>query len=75
MAPYRPGGKIEQIGGGEVIKTVLIIELIKKITNIHGVIAVFGRVSECTHEGKDLQTEMKESAVTNERCIIKNALV
>ncbi|GJU15533.1 putative reverse transcriptase domain-containing protein [Tanacetum coccineum] len=54
LAPYRCGGKIGLFRGADVVKTVLIMELIDNISKAHGGVSVFGGVGEWTYEGNDL---------------------
>ena len=63
LAPYAKGGKIGLFGGAGVGKTVLIMELINNIANVHSGYSVFAGVGERTREGNDLYHEMIESNV------------
>ena len=63
LAPYARGGKIGLFGGAGVGKTVLIMELINNIAQVHGGYSVFAGVGERTREGNDLYEEMKTFGV------------
>ena len=63
LAPYVKGGKTGLFGGAGVGKTVIIMELINNIAQVHGGFSVFSGVGERTREGNDLWLEMKESGV------------
>ena len=63
LAPYARGGKIGLFGGAGVGKTVLIMELINNIAQVHGGYSVFAGVGERTREGNDLYDEMKTFGV------------
>ncbi len=63
LEPYSKGGKTGLFGGAGVGKTVLIMEMIHNIAQVHGGYSVFGGVGERTREGNDLWLEMKESGV------------
>jgi F-type H+-transporting ATPase subunit beta len=63
LAPYSKGGKIGLFGGAGVGKTVLIMELINNIAQVHAGYSVFAGVGERTREGTDLYHEMIESNV------------
>ncbi|GKB36231.1 ATP synthase beta subunit [Tanacetum coccineum] len=54
LAPYRCGGKIGLFRGADVVKTVLIMELIDNISKAHGGVSVFGGVGEWNYDGNDL---------------------
>src|ERR1035438_105484 len=70
LAPYVQGGKIGLFGGAGVGKTVLIMEMIRRVAEQHNGVSVFAGVGERTREGTDLLLEMRESGV-----IAKTALV
>lgn len=46
IAPYIKGGKIGLFGGAGVGKTVLIMELINNVAQMHGGFSVFAGVGE-----------------------------
>ena len=63
LAPYAKGGKIGLFGGAGVGKTVLIMQLMRNITQEHGGHAVFTGVGERSREGNELISDMTESGV------------
>jgi len=63
LAPYSKGGKVGLFGGAGVGKTVVILEMIRRVAQEHGGVSVFGGVGERTREGNDLWLEMQESGV------------
>ena len=70
LAPYAKGGKIGLFGGAGVGKTVLIQELIQNIATEHGGYSIFTGVGECSREGNDLWSEMKESGVLEKTALV-----
>ena len=70
IEPYSKGGKIGLFGGAGVGKTVIIMELIRRIATHHGGFSVFAGVGERTREGNDLWLEMKESGVIDKAALI-----
>ena len=70
IAPYSKGGKVGLFGGAGVVKTVIIMELIRNIATEHGGVSVFGGVGERTREGNDLWMEMKESGVIEKTALV-----
>ena len=70
LAPYSKGGKIGLFGGAGVGKTVLIMELIRKVAYEHGGYSVFAGVGERSREGNDLWHEMTESGVINKTALV-----
>ena len=63
LEPYLKGGKTGLFGGAGVGKTVVILELIRRIALQHGGLSVFAGVGERTREGNDLWLEMQEAEV------------
>ena len=63
LEPYLKGGKTGLFGGAGVGKTVVIMELIRRIAEHHGGVSVFAGVGERTREGNDLWLEMQETGV------------
>src|SRR6202012_1643097 len=59
LAPYVQGGKIGLFGGAGVGKTVLIMEMIRRVAEQHDGVSVFAGVGERTREGTDLLLEMR----------------
>ncbi len=70
LAPYPKGGKVGLFGGAGVGKTVLIMELIRNIAQVHKGVSVFAGVGERTREGNDLWLEMQESGVINQTVMV-----
>src|SRR5213079_958642 len=70
MEPYVKGGKIGLFGGAGVGKTVLILELIHNIAQVHGGLSVFAGVGERSREGNDLWLEMTESKVIEKTALV-----
>jgi len=63
LMPFPRGGKIALFGGAGVGKTVVIMELIRNVGQVHKGVSVFGGVGERTREGNDLWLEMQRSKV------------
>ena len=63
ICPFTKGGKVGAYGGAGVGKTVVIMELIRNIANVHKGYSVFAGVGERSREGNDLWHEMQESGV------------
>lgn len=70
LCPYSKGGKVGLFGGAGVGKTVVIMELINNIAQVHGGISVFGGVGERTREGTDLMLDMQESGVISKTALV-----
>ncbi|MGN1042009.1 MAG: F0F1 ATP synthase subunit beta [Christensenellales bacterium] len=70
LTPYAKGGKIGLFGGAGVGKTVLILELIRNISEEYKGYSVFTGVGERSREGNDMITEMTESGVINNTALI-----
>ena len=70
LEPYVLGGKIGLFGGAGVGKTVLILEMITRVSKGHGGVSVFAGVGERTREGNDLWLEMQESGVINSTALV-----
>ncbi len=70
LAPYVRGGKIGLFGGAGVGKTVIILEMIRRVAEQHGGVSVFGGVGERTREGNDLWLEMQESGVLEKAALV-----
>ena len=70
LVPFSRGGKIGLFGGAGVGKTVLILELIRKIASEQGGYSVFTGVGERSREGNDLWNEMKESGVLDKTIMV-----
>ncbi|WP_296773253.1 F0F1 ATP synthase subunit beta [Varibaculum sp.] len=70
LTPYVLGGKIGLFGGAGVGKTVLIQEMIQRVAQDHGGVAVFAGVGERTREGNDLIHEMDEAGVFDKTALV-----
>jgi F-type H+-transporting ATPase subunit beta len=70
LAPYVQGGKIGLFGGAGVGKTVLIMEMIRRVAENHNGVSVFAGVGERTREGTDLLLEMRESGVIDKTALV-----
>ena len=70
LAPYVQGGKIGLFGGAGVGKTVLIMEMIRRVAELHEGVSVFAGVGERTREGTDLLLEMRESGVIEKTALV-----
>ena len=70
LIPFTKGGKIGAYGGAGVGKTVIIMELIRNIANVHKGVSVFAGVGERSREGNDLWNEMKESGVLKNTVLV-----
>jgi F-type H+/Na+-transporting ATPase subunit beta len=70
LAPYVQGGKIGLFGGAGVGKTVLIMEMIRRVAEQHDGVSVFAGVGERTREGTDLLLEMRESGVIDKTALV-----
>ena len=70
LAPYVQGGKIGLFGGAGVGKTVLIMEMIRRVAEHHNGVSVFAGVGERTREGTDLLLEMRESGVIEKTALV-----
>ena len=70
ISPFTKGGKIGAYGGAGVGKTVIIMELIRNIANVHKGYSVFAGVGERSREGNDLWREMQESGVLKNTVLV-----
>ena len=70
IAPFTKGGKIGAYGGAGVGKTVIIMELIRNIANVHQGYSVFAGVGERSREGNDLWHEMQDSGVLKNTVLV-----
>ena len=69
ITPYSKGGKIGLFGGAGVGKTVLIMELIYNIANMHGGFSVFAGVGERNREGNELLHDMMASGAISKTAL------
>ena len=70
MEPYPRGGKVGLFGGAGVGKTIITMELIRRIAEQHGGYSVFAGVGERTREGNDLWLDMKKSGALDNTALI-----
>ena len=70
ISPFTKGGKVGAYGGAGVGKTVVIMELIRNIANVHQGYSVFAGVGERSREGNDLWNEMKDSGVLKSTALV-----
>ncbi len=63
LTPFPRGGKIALFGGAGVGKTVIIMELIRNVGQVHRGVSVFAGVGERTREGNELWREMRRAGV------------
>ncbi|MCX5715913.1 MAG: F0F1 ATP synthase subunit beta, partial [Candidatus Omnitrophica bacterium] len=63
LAPFPRGGKIGLFGGAGVGKTVLVMELMRNISQQLKGVSIFGGIGERTREGNDLWLELNSSGV------------
>ncbi|HEX2026877.1 MAG TPA: F0F1 ATP synthase subunit beta [Nitriliruptorales bacterium] len=70
MEPYVRGGKVGMFGGAGVGKTVIIMEMIRRVAEEHGGVSVFAGVGERTREGNDLWLETQESGVLEKAALV-----
>jgi F-type H+-transporting ATPase subunit beta len=70
LAPFPRGGKIGLFGGAGVGKTVLVMELMRNISQELKGVSLFGGVGERTREGNDLWLELNSSGVINNTALV-----
>ncbi len=70
IAPFTRGGKTGIFGGAGVGKTVIIMELIRRVATEYSGYSVFAGVGERSREGNDLWYEMTESGVINNTVMV-----
>ena len=63
LCPFVKGGKTGLFGGAGVGKTVLIMEFMHAIVNLHHGVSVFAGVGERIREGHELWHEMQDAGV------------
>lgn len=63
LCPFIKGGKTGLFGGAGVGKTVLIMEFMHAIVNLHQGVSVFAGVGERIREGHELWHEMQDAGV------------
>ncbi len=70
FAPFILGGKVGLFGGAGVGKTVLLMELIRNVSEESGGASIFAGVGERTREGTQLYNEMQESGVLGKTALV-----
>ena len=70
ITPFMKGGKIGAYGGAGVGKTVIIMELMRNIAQVHKGVSVFAGVGERSREGNDLWHEMRDSGVRDTTVLV-----
>ena len=70
LAPLARGGKAAMFGGAGVGKTVLVMELIRRMVEGYEGISVFAGVGERTREGHELLLEMRQSGVLDRTVLV-----
>lgn len=70
LTPYSKGGKIGLFGGAGVGKTVLILELIRNISEVHGGRSIFTGVGERSREGNDMISDMTASGTLKNTALV-----
>lgn len=70
LAPFPRGGKIGLFGGAGVGKTVLVMELMRNVSQVLGGVSIFGGIGERTREGNDLWLQLNESGVVNNTALV-----
>ena len=70
ITPFLKGGKVGAYGGAGVGKTVIIMELIRNIAQVHKGVSVFSGVGERSREGNDLWHEMQDSGVMDNTVLV-----
>lgn len=68
--PLARGGKAAMFGGAGVGKTMLVMELIRKMVKRHTGISVFAGIGERSREGQELWEEMKRSGVLDRTALV-----
>src|SRR3990172_7508761 len=70
IAPMVKGGKVGLFGGAGVGKTVLLMELIRNVSEVAKGVSLFAGVGERTREGNDFYHEVTESGVINQTALV-----
>jgi F-type H+/Na+-transporting ATPase subunit beta len=70
LAPLARGGKGAMFGGAGVGKTVLVMELIRKMADLHSGISVFAGIGERSREGQELWEETRASGVLDRTALV-----
>ncbi len=70
LCPFVRGGKTGLFGGAGVGKTVLIMEFIHAVAEIHKGVSVFAGVGERIREGHELWHELREANVMDQALLV-----
>jgi F-type H+-transporting ATPase subunit beta len=70
LAPVAQASTTGIIGGGGVGKTILLHELVRTMSHMHGSVVVFAGVGERTREGNDLWLDMRASGALANSIIV-----
>lgn len=70
LAPFPRGGKIGLFGGAGVGKTVLVMELMRNVSQELSGASVFAGIGERTREGNELWRELNESGVVDKTALV-----
>ena len=70
LAPLERGGKAGMFGGAGVGKTVLIMEIINNMADIHEGVSLFCGIGERCREAEELYREMKTSGVLDKTVMV-----
>ena len=70
ICPFAKGSKVGLFGGAGVGKTVILMELIRKIAAEHSGFSVFAGVGERTREGNDFFHEMTDAKVIDKVALV-----
>ena len=70
LAPFPRGGKIGLFGGAGVGKTVIVMELMRNVSQELGGASLFAGIGERTREGNELWAELNESGVMKKTVLV-----
>ena len=70
LCPFVRGGKTGLFGGAGVGKTILIMEFMHAIANLHAGVSVFAGVGERVREGHELWHEMRRAGVLEQTLLM-----
>ena len=70
ICPFAKGSKVGLFGGAGVVKTVILMELIRNIAAEHSGFSVFAGVGERTREGNDFYHEMTDANVIDKVALV-----
>jgi F-type H+-transporting ATPase subunit beta len=70
LAPFPRGGKIGLFGGAGVGKTVIVMEMMRNVSQELGGVSLFAGIGERTREGNELWLELNASGVVNKTALV-----